>query len=237
MNEQKLYLIPTLLGDYDPALVLPAHTLEVVRHLKLFIAEEIRTARRFLVRVGTSTPVGDIRIILLNEHSTEADIYNILEILKEGQPAGLISEAGAPCVADPGSGVVRLCHQAGIRVIPLTGPSSLLLALMASGLNGQSFVFLGYLPVDRPLRIRRIREIERDSREKDQTQIFIETPYRNRALLQDILTVCKENTLLCIATDITSQTESILTLPISEWKLRPPDIHKRPAVFLLYHDR
>jgi 16S rRNA (cytidine1402-2'-O)-methyltransferase len=153
----------------------------------------------------------------------------------KGEDSGIISEAGTPCVADPGSMVVRLAHESGIRVVPLVGPSSILLALMASGFNGQQFVFHGYLPIEKPARARRLREIEQEIVKKDQTQVFIETPYRNLQLLQAITETCRESTLLCLAISLTTPEELIITLPIREWKKKKPDLNKKPTVFLLYH--
>jgi 16S rRNA (cytidine1402-2'-O)-methyltransferase len=235
MNKGKLYLIPSLLTEGQPGSVIPEGTLEVVRRLSFFIVEEIRTARRFLIKAGITKTIDELTFLIFNEHSGEMNLKEFLACTGEGQDIGLLSEAGVPCVADPGSQIVATAHQMGIRVIPLTGPSSILLALMASGFNGQNFCFSGYLPADKERRIKRIREVERVMREKDQTQIFIETPYRNLQLFDSLVTVCQESTLLCIATDVTGENEFIATKPVGAWRKIKPDINKRPTIFLLYH--
>ena len=234
MKKGTLYLIPSLLGESPADAVFPSANREIISKVKYFIIEEIRTARRFLKKICPEINIDSLTFTLYNEHSSSIDISSFLEPLLKGADAGIISEAGTPCVADPGSLVVRLAHESGIRVVPLVGPSSILLALMASGFNGQQFVFHGYLPIDKPARARRLREIEQEIMKKDQTQIFIETPYRNLQLLQAITETCQESTLLCIATSLTTSEESIITLPIKEWKKKKPDINKKPTVFLLY---
>jgi 16S rRNA (cytidine1402-2'-O)-methyltransferase len=234
MKKGTLYLIPSLLGESQADAVFPSANREIVSKVRYFIVEEIRTARRFLKKVCPEIDIDSLTFTLYNEHSSSIDISSFLEPLLKGEDAGIISEAGIPCVADPGSLVVRLAHESGIRVVPLVGPSSILLALMASGFNGQQFVFHGYLPIDKPARARRLREIEQEILKKDQTQVFIETPYRNLQLLQAITETCQESTLLCIATSLTTSEESIITLPIKEWKKKKPDINKKPTVFLLY---
>lgn len=234
MKKGILYLIPSLLGESPTDAVFPSANREIISKVRYFIVEEIRTARRFLKKVCPEINIDSLTFTLYNEHSSSIDISSFLEPLLKGAEAGIISEAGTPCVADPGSLVVRLAHESGIRVVPLVGPSSILLALMASGFNGQQFVFHGYLPIDKPARARRLREIEQEILKKDQTQIFIETPYRNLQLLQAITEACQESTLLCLATSLTTPEESIITLPIKEWKKKKPDINKKPTVFLLY---
>lgn len=234
MKKGTLYLIPSLLGESPADAVFPSANREIISKVKYFIVEEIRTARRFLKKICPEIDIDSLTFTLYNEHSSSIDISSFLEPLLKGEDAGIISEAGTPCVADPGSLVVRLAHESGIRVVPLVGPSSILLALMASGFNGQQFVFHGYLPIDKPARARRLREIEQEILKKDQTQVFIETPYRNLQLLQAITETCQESTLLCIATSLTTSEESIITLPIKEWKKKKPDINKKPTVFLLY---
>ncbi len=235
MTKGTLYLIPTPLAEGPPEAVLPAGTLEVIRRLDRFIVEEVRTARRFLIRAGVPAPIDRITFLEFNEHSGPGEAEKCLEGLETGIDTGLLSEAGMPCVADPGAQVVRMAREQGIRVVPLTGPSSLLLALAASGFNGQSFCFRGYLPADKGLLVRRIRELERAIAENDQTQIIIETPYRNLALFDALVKNCRPGTLLCIASGITGNKESIRTLSIGEWKNNRPEIHKVPAIFLLYH--
>jgi 16S rRNA (cytidine1402-2'-O)-methyltransferase len=235
MKKGTLYLIPSSLGESLPASVFPPGNSEIIRSIKYFIVEEIRTARRFLKKICPEIDIDSLSFTLYNEHSSPTDASSFLEPLMKGHDAGIISEAGTPCVADPGSLVVRLAHASGIRVVPLVGPSSLLLALMASGFNGQNFVFHGYLPIDKLARTRRIKEIEQEMIKKDQTQMFIETPYRNLQLLQAITECCQESTMLCLATSLTTSEESIITLTVKEWKKKKPDIHKKPTVFLLYH--
>jgi 16S rRNA (cytidine1402-2'-O)-methyltransferase len=235
MHKGRLYLIPTLIADGPVEEVLSEGILSVVRRLDYYIVEEIRTARRFLIRAGIHKPIDDLTFMVFNEHSKDVILDNYLACTLNGHDVGLLSEAGVPCVADPGSLIVKTAHELGIRVIPLTGPSSILLALMASGFNGQSFCFLGYLPSDKALRIKKIRELEQTIREKDQTQIFIETPYRNLALFDALISACHTDTMLCIATDITGNEESIVSKPVTDWKKTRPDINKKPAIFLLYH--
>ncbi len=235
VNKGKLYLIPSPLAEGPVESVIPEGTLAVIRRLRYFIVEEVRTARRFLIKAGIPCPVDDLTFLVFNEHSDLVNLHQFLAVAAEGQDIGLLSEAGVPCVADPGNLLVSAAHELGISVVPLTGPSSILLALMASGFNGQHFSFLGYLPSDKTLRVKKIREIERAIREKDQTQIFIETPYRNLRMLESLVTVCQENTRLCIACDVTGANEVIITKTIGAWKKTKPDINKRPAIFLLYH--
>lgn len=214
--------------------VLPEGTLVIIRRLDFFIVEELRTARRFLIRAGIQKSIDELNFLVFNEHSGVKDIHEYLVPALNGHDTGLLSEAGVPCVADPGSQVARAAHELGIRVVPLTGPSSILLALMASGFNGQNFAFQGYLPADKMLRIRKIRELEKLIFEKDQTQIFIETPYRNKQVFESLINVCKSEIQLCIATDITGENEMIQSMSIGEWHGRKPDVHKRPTIFLLY---
>ena len=227
-----LYLIPVGLGGERTGARLPSATLDVARTLRAFIAEEAKSARAFLKDIQHPGPLQELRIDVLNEHTTGRDIESLLAPLLAGHDCGLMSEAGCPAVADPGAGLVRRAHQAGIRVIPLIGPSSILLALMASGLNGQRFAFHGYLPVEKTRRARAIGELE--TRAQEETQIFIETPYRNAALLQALLDHCRGDTRLCVALDLTLPTEMVLTRAISEWKKKPPVVDRRLAVFLLY---
>jgi len=229
-----LYLIPSFLGESSINDVFPTVNREIIRRIKYFIVEEIRTARRFLKKVCPDITIDSLAFILYNEHSSPGNTLACLEPLFRGQDVGIISEAGVPCVADPGSLVVCMAHESGIRVVPLVGPSSLLLALMASGFNGQYFVFHGYLPIDKPARTMRLRELEQDIYKKDQTQIFIETPYRNLQLFQTIIETCRESTLLCLATSLTTPEERIITLSVKEWKKKKPDLNKKPTVFLLY---
>ncbi|MFA6923827.1 MAG: SAM-dependent methyltransferase [Bacteroidales bacterium] len=229
-----IFLIPTTLGNATIDKVLPLFNKNVINELDYFIVEEVRTARRFLKEMGYKKIFDEVTFFVLNEHTKHEEISDFLVPAEEGKSIGIISESGCPAVADPGASIVSLAHKKNIRVIPLIGPSSILLSLMASGFNGQNFAFLGYLPVEKNSRIKKIKEIERDVYNKNQTQIFIETPYRNHNLLSDILSSCRNDTMLCIACDITLSTEFIKTKTISEWKKSLPDINKRPAIFLLY---
>jgi 16S rRNA (cytidine1402-2'-O)-methyltransferase len=230
-----LYLIPSTLAEGTITDVIPQRTIEIIRSLQFFIAEEIRTARRFLIKAGIPGKIDDLTFFIFNEHSDETGFETFFAPVLEGHSIGLLSEAGVPCVADPGSGIVRYAHDADITVVPLVGPSSILLALMASGFNGQNFAFLGYLPAEKNLRNKRIREVEQKMMIQDQTQIFIETPYRNLQLFEAIVSVCAPETLLCLATNITGDQETIHTKPIRAWKRIKPDIHKKNTIFLLYH--
>jgi 16S rRNA (cytidine1402-2'-O)-methyltransferase len=209
--------------------LLPEATRDVARGLRTFIVENAKSARRFLQAIGHPLPLREIEMHVLNEHTS--DVEPLLRLLVSGADCGLMSEAGCPAVADPGAALVRRAHAESIAVVPLVGPSSILLALMASGLDGQHFVFHGYLPADSAGRARRLEEIEAQA--GSATQIFIETPYRNAALLRSILDGCRGDTLLCIAVDLTLPTASVATRAIAEWKKKPPDLNRRPAVFLL----
>lgn len=202
-----LYLIPTTLGGADARAVLAGATLRVLRQLNSFIVENPKSARQFLKSMGYPRPLQNIEFQTLDEHTTEAKLAELLAPLLAGRDCGLLSEAGCPAVADPGAGLIRLAHANGVRVVPLVGPSSVLLALMASGLNGQRFAFHGYLPVDQERRRVKLVELERDSLREDCTQIFIEAPYRNQSLLQAVLETCRGDTLLCLATELTLSTE------------------------------
>jgi len=234
MQKGTLYLIPTLLGDSPVDDVLPASLKNILGNIKHFVVEDLRTARRFLKKLDKSTDIDSLSFYLLNEHSTSLEIAELINPLKEGQDLGLMSEAGTPCVADPGASLVSLAHENNIRIIPLSGPSSITLALMASGFNGQNFVFHGYLPVDNRSRATAIRKLEQDAYHKDQTQIFIETPYRNTKMFESIMVNCKPGTRLCLAANLTTADEMIKTLPVAKWKKNPPAINKQPAVFLIY---
>ena len=232
-----LYLIPVPLGDLaqdDPAAALPAPALATVRALRHFVVEHAKTARAFLKRVEMPVPLQELRLAELNEHTPEPAISALLEPLEQGHDLGLLSEAGCPAVADPGAELVARAQARGLRVIPLIGPSSLLLALMASGLNGQRFAFHGYLPIPTDAREKAIQELERESRQKNQTQTFIETPYRNDALFSTLLRCGHPDTRLCLATDLSLTTERIRTRTLAEWRRQPPpDLARRPTVFLL----
>ncbi len=229
-----LYLVPASLGESRSDTILPAEVLRIARDLRYFIVENAKSARAELKRVGVEHPMQDIDIRVLPHRPKQADLDALLAPLVAGQPAGLMSEAGVPAVADPGALLVRAAHAVSIRVAPLVGPSSLLLALMASGLNGQCFAFHGYLPVREPERSKRIVELERESRREVRTQVFIETPYRNTALFDALLETCRPNTLLCLASALTTELENIETKSIDVWRIGPaPALDKRPTVFLL----
>jgi 16S rRNA (cytidine1402-2'-O)-methyltransferase len=229
-----LYLIPVPLGPTEPAAVLPSPVLERVRSLGHFVAENAKSARAFLKACAIERPLQEIHIAELNEHTRPAEISALLAPLLAGMDVGLVSEAGCPAVADPGAALVALAQQHAIRVVPLVGPSSLLLALMASGLDGQRFAFHGYLPARDAERAQALRQLEGESRKLRQTQIFIETPYRNRALFEILLKTCQPATRLAVATELTLPGESVRTLTIAAWrKSRAPELERRPTVFLL----
>jgi 16S rRNA (cytidine1402-2'-O)-methyltransferase len=222
-----------MLGDTLPGQVLPQSNLQIINKLDTFIVEELRTARRFLIKCGYDKPIDDTRFFIVNEHTPDLEIPSIFDSAGNSD-IGLLSEAGIPAVADPGAGVVREAYAREYKVVPLTGPSSLMLAMMASGLNGQSFAFNGYLPVKNPERNERIRTIEKRSETERQSQIFIETPYRNNQLIASLIETCRPNTRLCIAVNLTCENEWIMTRTIRDWKLTPPpDLKKQPAVFVL----
>lgn len=234
MNSGTLYLIPVTLGDDILAKALPPDVVSLAQRLDTFVVENEKTARRFLSAVKTAKPVRELTLRTLNEHTPDKDLPALLAPLLAGQDVGLMSEAGCPGIADPGAQLVALCHQKGVRVAPLVGPSSIVLALMASGLDGQRFAFHGYLPSEKAARIQKLRELETDSRRHRQTQIFIETPYRNSHLLEDLVANCHPKTRLCVASSLTLDNERILSRPVQDWKHSPlPDLHKQPAIFLL----
>ena len=228
----KLFLIPSFLGTDNPNEVFPAHNYEMVRNMNHFIVEDERTARRFLKKLVPEIIINDLNFSLLNEHTKPEEIINFLNPCKD-ENMGLISDAGVPCVADPGAIIVQMAHQKGIEVIPLIGPSSILLALMGSGLNGQSFAFNGYLPVQKNERTKAIKHLEKRSLTENQSQIFIEAPYRNNQLLEDIYQTCEPETLICIACDLTLPSQFLKTDSVKSWKIKKPDFHKRPAIFVL----
>jgi 16S rRNA (cytidine1402-2'-O)-methyltransferase len=229
----KLYLIPTTLGDTSIERVLPPDLTKLISSISVFIVENIRTARRFLKKVNPAIVIDDLTFFELNQHTDKKEISRFLAANQQGLDIGIISEAGCPGIADPGADVVRIAHTKNIQVVPLVGPSSILLALMASGMSGQSFAFNGYLPIKNPEKSQQIKMLEKRMQTEGQTQIFIETPYRNAQLLDDLLKICDPQTMLCIAADITLDTEFILTKPILYWKTNIPDIQKRPAIFMI----
>jgi 16S rRNA (cytidine1402-2'-O)-methyltransferase len=226
-----LYLVPTILSE-EALHVIPQYVFDITNKLTVFFVENEKTARRYLRKSGFTASFETTPVLPLNEHTDMATVSTYVEYLKQGTDCALMSEAGVPAVADPGSVLVRFCHQNNIRVVPLVGPSSILLALMGSGLNGQQFHFHGYIPVKQPQRKQYIQHMEAETK-KGVTQIFIETPYRNNAILQDIISACNSDVLLCIAYDLTGTKESIRTQPISYWKKHLPALEKIPAIFLL----
>ncbi|PJJ48695.1 SAM-dependent methyltransferase [Hymenobacter chitinivorans] len=228
-----LYLIPTVLADDTAAQVLPAQVASQVAALSYFLVENARTARRFIKSVAPAQVIESLRLTVIDKDSTEAQIQEALKAVVAGQDAGVISEAGCPGVADPGAEVARLAHKLGIKVVPLVGPSSLLLALMGSGMNGQSFAFHGYLPIERAQRVAAIKALEKQALSQHQTQLFIETPYRNMQMLDDLLTQLQPGTRLCIAANLTAPDELVRTDTVAGWKGKLPQIHKQPAVFLI----
>lgn len=229
----KLYLIPTTLGDTTIERVLPPDLTHLISSISVFIVEDLRTARRFLKKVDPAIVIDNLTFFELNQHTDKKEINHFLEPIKNGQDVGIISEAGCPAVADPGAEVVKIAHTRNIQVVPLVGPSSILLALMASGMSGQNFAFNGYLPIKNPEKSQQIKMLEKRMLAEGQTQIFIETPYRNAQLLDDLLKNCDLQTMLCIAVDITLDSEFILSKPVSYWKTNIPDIQKRPAIFMI----
>ncbi len=234
MKQGTLFLLPCPIGDGAPEEVLPAANFEVMRRLGYFIVENVRSARRFLSRAGMG-PIDQMEFAELNEHTKPEEVSELLGPLLAGRDGGVISEAGVPAVADPGADIVAAAHRAGIRVVPMVGPSSILLALMASGMNGQSFAFNGYLPVKPAERVKAIRHYEKRAQGECQAQIFIETPYRNDKLLAELLAVCSPGTKLCVAADISTPGEQVRTATVAEWKKSQPlsGIGKRPAIFII----
>ena len=229
-----LYMVPVTLGDDNLSYVIPADVMKLVQNLEYFVVENEKSARRFLGSVKTNKPVRELNFQLLNEHSAEKDLPALIAPLLAGNDVGMLSEAGCPGIADPGATLAALAHRKGIKVVPLVGPSSILLSLMASGFNGQQFTFLGYLPSDKAARVNKLKDIEKQSQRLNETQIFIETPYRNQHMLEDILASCGANTKLCIARNVSLETEFVVSKTIAEWKKSElPDLHKQPTVFLL----
>lgn len=230
----KLYLIPTTLGDTEFSAVLPAAVLATVSSLETFVVEELRTARRFLSKAGHKGRIDSLSLFELNEHTPPEEVERLVAVLEEGKDVGLMSEAGLPAVADPGALLVAAAQQRDITVVPMVGPSSLMLALMGSGFNGQSFAFNGYLPVKPEERRAKIKLLEKLSAQLDQTQIMIETPYRNDAFFKELVSVCNPRTRICVAADITLPNEFIKTKTAASWQKKLPEIGKRPCVFLIY---
>jgi len=235
-DKGKLYLIPTRLGDNPPLEVLPLAIKKVIEHVNDYIVENEKTARRFIKRVSPNKSQPSLRLKTLNKYTPQEELNTFLNPCLAGIDMGLVSEAGCPAIADPGSDIVAMAHQNGIRVVPIVGPSSIILALMSSGMNGQNFAFNGYLPIDKQERKQHIKLLEKRSFEQQQTQLFIETPYRNNQLLDDLSKTLKAETRLCVACDLTLPTEYIKTQTAKSWKTNTEDFHKRPAIFLIQKD-
>ncbi|MGL4293863.1 MAG: SAM-dependent methyltransferase [Bacteroidales bacterium] len=229
-----LYLIPVTLGETSHERVLPAYNLEVIRNIRHFIVENIRTARRFLKKADAAIDIDALTFYELNKHTSPEDVSGYLKPLQEGQSVGIISEAGCPAIADPGADVVAIAQRLKLKVIPLVGPSSILMSVMGSGFNGQSFAFHGYLPIDASERSKRLKQLEGRIYAENQTQLFIETPYRNNKMMEDLIRNCKPQTRLCVASNITCEDESIITKTIAEWAREKKEIPRVPSIFLIY---
>ena len=229
-----IYLIPVTLGDSPVDRVLPSYNLEVIHRVSYFIVENVRSARRFLKACDRSIDIDSLHFSELNQHTAPEQIPALLGPAEEGHDIGVISEAGCPAVADPGADVVAIAQRRGYRVVPLVGPSSILLSLMGSGFNGQSFAFHGYLPIDASQRTNAIKKLEGRIYSENQTQLFIETPYRNNKLAEELIRTCRPSTKLCIASNITCEDEYIHTRPVKEWAGKVPDLSKKPTIFLIY---
>ena len=234
MKIPTLYLIPVTMGDTPIDNVLPKLNTEIINTLSFFIVENIRSARRFLKKCNPEINIDDLTFYELNKRTLSKDIASFLNPMKSGESVGVISEAGCPAIADPGADIVAIAQRENYKVVPLVGPSSILMSLMASGFNGQSFAFHGYLPIDSDERAKKLKVLENMIYKDDQTQIFIETPYRNNKMAEDILLHCKPQTKLCIAMNISCSNESIVTKKVGAWKGKLPDMHKQPCVFLIY---
>ena len=235
-NFGKLYLIPTRLGDNPPLEVLPISVKKIVELVDDYIVENEKTARRFIKKIDSRKSQNILNFKILNKYTQREEIEDFLDACKSGKPMGLLSEAGCPGIADPGADIVRLAHESNIQVIPMVGPSSILLAMMASGMNGQSFTFNGYIPIDKAERKASLKRLERQSFDQNQSQIIIETPYRNNKILEDICNTLHANTRVCVACDLTLPTEYIKTQSVKEWKQTNIDLHKRPAIFIIHKD-
>jgi len=232
----KLYLIPTTLGDNEPLEVLPYSVKTVIEGLSHFIVENEKSARAFIKKITPKKSQPSLAIFKIDKYAQEIEVRTYLDVCEQGISVGLLSEAGVPAIADPGADVVKLAHEKGIQVVPLVGPSSIILAMMASGFNGQNFTFNGYLPIDSAERKSTIKSLEKLSKDKNQSQIFIETPFRNEKMLTELKNTLTPGTKLCIACDITLQTEYIKTLSAKDWKHEKPDLHKRPAIFIIHKE-
>ncbi|MCG2610557.1 SAM-dependent methyltransferase [Flavobacterium sp. SM15] len=230
----KLYLIPTTLGEMNPEEVLPITIKRTLEFIDYYIVENEKTARRFIKSVHPEKKQPELKLFALNKHTEISEHHEFIKPLLEGKNMGLMSEAGCPGVADPGAVIVKLAHEKGIQVVPLVGPSSILLAIMASGMNGQSFAFNGYLPIDKSEKKSALKNFEKLSYDKNQSQLFIETPYRNNKLMEDLLQILQSGTHLCVACDITLPTEYIKTFTVNQWKKNKADLHNRPCIFIIH---
>jgi len=229
----KLYLIPSLLGESDFHRVLPKYNIEVVEQLQIFVVENEKSARRFIKTILPNKKQSELEIHILNKNTTAEELYELAQLFDRKESIGIISEAGLPAIADPGANLVELAHKRNVQVIPLVGPSSILMALMASGMNGQKFMFHGYLPIDKFERKKAIQKLEIESKKNNCTQIFMETPYRNNQLLEDLIKFCHPSTQVCIASNLSLDDELIIRLSIKDWAQKKADFHKKPAIFLL----
>jgi 16S rRNA (cytidine1402-2'-O)-methyltransferase len=231
--ERSLFLIPNLLANGTAKAVLPPLILKTVKETEFYFVEDPRSARRFLSELKVGLEIGKLHFYKVDKDTKAEEVIGYFNEIPSDKNAGVISEAGCPCIADPGSVAVSIAHKEGWKVVPLVGPSSILLALIASGFNGQSFAFHGYLPIEREARANAIKSLEKESSNKRQTQIFIEPPYRNNNLLEDLLKICHPTTKICVAVNLTSEDERIIVRTVKEWKKDIPDLHKKPAVFVL----
>ena len=234
MEKGKLYLIPTRLGDNAPLEVLPMSVKKIIELVDDYIVENEKTARNFIKKISSSKSQPSLKIHILNKFTQPIELESFLDACEDGKPVGLLSEAGCPGIADPGADIVKIAHKKDIRVIPLVGPSSILLAMMASGMNGQKFTFNGYLPIDNDERKKALKALERESLNSNTSQIFIETPYRNNKILEEICKTLHSETEVCVACDITLPTEYIKTKTVKEWKQTKVDLHKRPTIFIIH---
>ena len=232
--DSALYLLPVTLGATPLDRVLPQHNIEIIKEIRHFIVEDVRSARRFLRQADAQFDIDGSTFFELNKHTSPNDIAGYLAPLAQGKPMGVISEAGCPAVADPGADVVAIAQRKGLKVVPLVGPSSIILSVMASGFNGQSFAFHGYLPIKPDERARKLKQLEQRVYSEDQTQLFIETPYRNGKMIEDIIKNCRPQTKLCIAANLTCDDEFVRTRTVKDWRGKAPDLSKIPCIFLLY---
>ena len=230
----KLYLIPTTLGDTEPLEVLPMSVKKIIEQVDHYIVENEKTARRFIKKISPRKSQPSLTIYLLDKFTDELEVQHYLDVCLQGINVGLLSEAGVPAVADPGASIVMLAHKKQIKVVPLVGPSSIMMAMMSSGLNGQNFAFNGYLPIDKNDRKKSIKQLEKLSYDKNQSQLFIETPYRNEKMFADLIQTLSDETLLCLAVNITLANEYINTMPVGLWKHEKLDLHKKPAIFIIH---